>query len=93
MARGSLAKERVMNRIREIYGNDYVGTENNKIYVYEDDGGERVQIAISCVCPKEGLARKAAPQEKKNENPNVRHLNIDEKERQEVLDLMARLGL
>lgn len=94
MARGSLAKERVMNRIREIYGNDYVGTENNKLYVYEDDGGERVQIAISCVCPKEGLTRKATAEEiKENKNPNVRHLNIDEKERQEVLDLMARLGL
>lgn len=91
MARGSLAKERVMNRIREIYGNDYVGTENNKVYVYEDDGGERVQIAISFVCPKEGLTRKATAEE--NKNPNVRHLNIDEKERQEVLDLMARLGL
>lgn len=91
MAKGSLAKERVMNRIRELYGNDYVGTENNKVYVYEDDGGERVQIAISFVCPKEGLTRKTTAEE--NKNPNVRHLNIDEKERQEVLDLMARLGL
>ena len=70
MARGSLAKERVMNRIREIYGNDYVGTENNKLYVYEDDGGERVQIAISCVCPKEGLTRKTTAEEiKENKNP------------------------
>ena len=94
MAKGSLAKERVMNRIRELYGNDYVGTENNKVYVYEDDGGERVQIAISFVCPKEGLTRKVTAEEiKENKNPNVRHLNIDEKERQEVLDLMARLGL
>lgn len=88
MARGSLAKEAVAHKIMELYGNDYVGTENNKVYVYENDGGERVQIAISFTCPKEGLVRKEKPEEKGN--PNVRYASVT---KQEVLDLMERLGL
>ena len=87
MAKGSVAKEAVAHKIMELYGNDYVGVENNKVYVYEDDGGERVQIAISFTCPKKGLERKTNDAA----NPNVRHATREEKE--EVLDLMERLGL
>lgn len=91
MAKGSVAKQNIAHKIMELYGNDYVGTENNKIYVYEDDGGERVQIAISFTCPKEGLAKKMPEEEAKN--PNVRHMVFSKEEEQEVKELMARLGL
>lgn len=52
MARGATAKESVEKKIIEVFGNDYVGTSDKKIYVWADDGGEKVQIAISFTCPK-----------------------------------------
>ena len=52
MARGATAKEKVENKIKEAFGADFVGVYDRKIYVWADDGGERVQIAISMTCPK-----------------------------------------
>ena len=52
MARGALGKEQVEKKIIEAFGSDYIATIDKKIYVWADDGGERVQIAISMTCPK-----------------------------------------
>lgn len=52
MARGSEAKKVVTNKIIEAFGSDYVTTVDGKVYVWANDGGERVQIAISLTCPK-----------------------------------------
>lgn len=52
MARGANAKIEVENKITAAFGADYVGNVDKKIYVWADDGGERVQIAISLTCPK-----------------------------------------
>ena len=56
MAKGSNAKVVVENKIKEAFGNDFIGVADKKIYVWADDGGERVQIAISMTCPKTGIA-------------------------------------
>jgi hypothetical protein len=53
MARGSKAKDVVANKLAKAFGNDWVGEYNKKYYVWADDGGERVQIAIALTCPKE----------------------------------------
>ena len=52
MARGATAKEKVENKIKEAFGEDFVGIYDKKVYVWADDGGERVQIALSMTCPK-----------------------------------------
>ncbi len=52
MARGTMAKTAVENKIREAFGSDFVGVSDKKLYVWADDEGERVQIAISLTCPK-----------------------------------------
>ena len=52
MARGANAKVEVENKIREAFGSDFAGVVDKKIYVWADDGGERVQIAIAMTCPK-----------------------------------------
>ena len=56
MAKGSNAKVIVENKIKEAFGNDFIGVADKKIYVWADDEGERVQIAISMTCPKTGIA-------------------------------------
>ena len=52
MARGALGKDQVEKKIIKAFGADYIATIDKKIYVWSDDGGDRVQIAISMTCPK-----------------------------------------
>lgn len=51
-AKGAAAKDLVNKKLKEVFGKDYIGLVNGKIYVWADDGGERVQIAIALTCPK-----------------------------------------
>ena len=53
--KGTQAKENVKKNIIESFNKDYIGENNNKLYVLADDGGQKVQIAISLTCPKVGL--------------------------------------
>ena len=55
MAKGSIAKAEVVQKIIATFGDDYVGEASNKYYVWADDGGEKVQIAIALTCPKTPL--------------------------------------
>lgn len=75
---------------------------DKKVYVWADDGGEKVQIAISLTCPKipigevttnfsgdldfENMAAVVAPS-------SYEPAEITEEEKQNIADLMARLGL
>ncbi len=52
MPRGNIAKQNVTDMIKTAFGADYVGEFDKKIYVWADDGGERVQIALAMTCPK-----------------------------------------
>ena len=54
-AKGSVAKLFVENKIKEVFGEDFIGIADRKLYVLADDGGQKVQIAISLTCPKVGL--------------------------------------
>lgn len=51
-ARGANAKSAVEKKIAETFGKDYIGIFDKKLYVWANDGGERVQIAIALTCPK-----------------------------------------
>ena len=52
MARGSQAKEYVTKKITEAFGADYVGEVDKKLYVWAQENGEKIQIAIAMTCPK-----------------------------------------
>lgn len=52
MARGTMAKTNVIKTLEEAFGSNYIGEVDKKIYVWADDGGEKVQIAIALTCPK-----------------------------------------
>lgn len=51
-AKGSIAKENIAKKLKEVFGSDYVGEYDRKHYVWAEDGGEKVQIAIAMTCPK-----------------------------------------
>lgn len=91
MVKGAIAKANVEEKLKQIYGADFLGKEGNKIYVAENDGGaEKVQIAITMTCPKilfEGhqaeVDGSAVPQD----------TNISEKEEETLKMLLKRMNL
>ena len=54
-ARGTIAKTKAEEIIKNAFGDNFIGIADKKLYVWADDGGEKVQIAISMTCPKVGL--------------------------------------
>lgn len=53
--RGALAKDRVVEKLKETFGTDFIGEYQKKYYVWADDGTEKVQISIALTCPKTQL--------------------------------------
>lgn len=100
MAKGAQAKINVTNKIANLFGEDYIGEVNKKLYVWADDGGDRVQISIALTCPKTFID---APD--KNYVPDndwsdedtpvqvPQKAEISAEEKKNIADLMERLGL
>ena len=103
MARGSIAKVEVIKKIQEVFGEDFIGEYDKKIYVQALESGEMVQIAIALTCPKTPVAVSSAPavtggrMDFESDAVVMPTSNapaqITDEERQTVADLMAKLGL
>lgn len=99
MAKGANAKIAVTNKIANAFGEDWIGEVNKKLYVWADDGGERVQISIALTCPKTPIDapdKNYVPDNDWSEDstptPKV-NVEISEEEKKNISDLMERLGL
>lgn len=103
MAKGAIAKSKIAEKIKNLYGADYVGESGGKYYIYENDGAEKVQIAISLTCPKNpigavdmssafggGLDFEAEPVLVQTK---FEPAEITPEETKNLADLMASLGL
>lgn len=103
MPKGAIAKNKIAEKIKNLYGTDYVGESGGKYYVYENDGGEKIQIAISLTCPKnpigavdmsnafgDGLDFEAEPVLAQTK---FEPAEITEQEKDNLKALMDRLGL
>lgn len=56
MARkGEIGRENVKKAIIDAFGDNFVGEQDKKLYVWANDGGEQVQFAISITMPKNPL--------------------------------------
>ena len=104
MAKGAIAKQNVIKKIQEIFGADFIGEYDKKIYVWTTENGERIQIALSLTCPKVPVAISDNPTTGdfnfEDDAPNVvvaagayQPAEITKEERERVNDLMKRLGL
>ena len=104
MARGAIAKDNVVKKLKEAFGADYIGEYDKKFYVYSQENGERIQIAITLTCPKVQVAVADAPAtgdfnfEDDAPSPVIAasgfepaEITIEERER--VNDLLKKLGL
>ena len=102
MAKGAEAKEYVAKKLKEAFGDDYVGEVDKKYYVWAYEGGQKMQIAIAMTCPKTPVGN--VVEEKKeafdwsdsgNESaPSAfKPVEIADDEREKVAELMKKLGL
>ena len=103
MARGSVAKQKIAQKLETLFGADFVGESGGKYYVWENDGAEKVQIAISLTCPKnpigtvdmssafgDGMDFEAAPVVAQT---TFVPAEITPEETENLATMMARLGL
>ena len=107
MAKGAVAKENVTKILAEAFGSNFIGEYDKKIYVWANDGGEMVQIAMSLTCPKNPIQVDTTVTTSTgdwdfSDNPkmkatvavaNAAPAEITAEERANIADLMAKLGL
>lgn len=107
MARGANAKIEVQQKLVSAFGNNFIGEYDKKYYVWANDGGEMVQIAISLTCPKNPIqvdttVNTDAGDWDFSDNPKVNTVvavanagpaEITEDEKANLANLMAKLGL
>lgn len=101
-AKGTLAKENVINKIINALGDDYIGEFDKKYFCWADDGGTKVQVSISLTCPKvyRGV-EETGPSEMNfddDEAPTTASTgftpaDISKEEQDTLAALMERLGL
>lgn len=104
MAKGAIAKQNVINKLQVAFGADYIGEYDKKWYVWSQENGERIQIAISLTCPKVPVEVSNAPVAGdfnfEDDAPTTvvaadgfQPAEITDDERDKVRDLMKVLGL
>lgn len=103
MAKGAIAKQEVIKKIQSVFGTDFLGEFDKKIYVQAQENGEMVQIAMTLTCPKTPVAVSNAPIIKGDRMDfndeaiimptNTTNTEISDEERQTIADMMARFGL
>ena len=106
MAKGTQAKENLINKIIDDNRSNFIGLYDKKYYFWASENGEQIQIAISLTCPKNPIAVD------KNINldggdfdfsdesksaaiaiTSAEPAEITEEEKKNIADLMAKLGL
>jgi hypothetical protein len=104
MAKGAIGKQNVINKIKEAFGTDFIGEYDKKIYVYTQENGERIQIALSLTSPKVQVEIANTPVigdfNFEDDAPSAvvaaggfQPADITPEERARVNDLMEKLGL
>lgn len=102
LAKGQMAKDAVLAKIQAAFGADVIGVYDKKLYVWANDGGEKVQVAISLTCPKNPVGVIAGVSDGgfdfSGDNtviapPKFEPAEITEEEKANIAELMARCGL
>ena len=50
--RGNEAKEYVIKKIQDAFGEDFVGAFDKKVYLWSKEDGQKTQVCLSLTCPK-----------------------------------------
>lgn len=100
MAKGTNAKANVVNKLKTAFGSDYIGEFDKKYFIWADDGGEKVQIAISLTCPKVNRGIEETGEDVLNFEDaagaaptGFKPAEITKEEEETLAELMAKFGL
>jgi hypothetical protein len=106
MAKGTIGKQNVVNKMKQAFGADWIGEYDKKYFVWTKENGERIQIAISLTCPKVQIEVADAPVAGDFDFEDDAPANlvaqassestpaqISDEERARINELMAKLGL
>lgn len=106
MARGSVAKENAVKIMAEAFGQNWIGEYDKKYYIWSNENGEKIQIAISLTCPKNPIEIDTSISDSGDwdfsDNPKVNNTvavanagpaEITEEEKENLNVLLAKLGL
>lgn len=98
MAKGSVAKENLVNKFKSALGADYVGydADSKKYYFWSSENGERMQVAITMTVPKvpfAGDAEEAPSGDLDFSIPVSAQVAISASEQENLDRLMKELGL
>ena len=107
MAKGANAKENITKILAQAFGSNFIGEYDKKIYVWANDGGEMVQIAMSLTCPKNPIQVDTSVTTTSgdwdfSDNPkinttvavaNAAPAEITAEEKANIADLLLKLGL
>lgn len=99
-AKGQEAKNKIIEKIAEAFGKDYIGESNKKYYVWSSENGEPIQICIALTCPKSPIetdnvrgALDFSDSASSTTSKNVISAEITQEERDNLEALMNKLGL
>lgn len=101
MAIGEEAKTKLINKIIDTLGSDYIGCVDKKYYFTSYENGAEKQVAITLTCPKNPVIFSNAPIVRSGgidfeAEPILtapKEIEVSEEERQTIADMMRRLGL
>lgn len=102
MAKGSIAKDAVVEKIAEAFGEDFLGSYDKKYYVRAKENGQYIQIAISLTCPKTPVENFGSMDFGNNElnfedgatiKPAKKATEISSEEEENLRALIEKLGL
>lgn len=97
-SKGSIAKQNIQAKLKEVFGEDFIGEIDKKVYLWADDGGQKVQIALAMTCPKNPVGPVSADMTNAADgtifsNSTGDPREVTEEEKQNLRDLMARLNI
>lgn len=98
--KGTIAKQNVVNTIAKAFGSDYIGEFEKKLYIWADDGGQRIQVSIALTCPKVYRGVEETDTNEMNFEETAatttpagfKPAEITEQEQETLANLMAKLG-
>lgn len=93
MAKGNVAKEVVVEKIKEAFGADFLGVQDKKVYVRAKESGEYVQIAISMTCPKSPVDFGEISEEPAEARPVAEFKELSSDDKEKIRELKEKLGI
>lgn len=106
MAKGDTIKKEIAAKLAEVFGDRWIGEVDKKYYISGRENGETIQIAVALTCPKKMIEvdnAVSAPvgdwdwSDNATAQPMAAHntpaAEITEEERNNVAELLAKLGL